>query len=103
MGLRFLAFAAAAMLAIGSPAFARDQGTSKSSLRNPVAEWCCGARASVALRSETSALTVDGHTMRDLADTQTSSEAHVGLDGANWNCQRPDGSQRCFTARPVSP
>ncbi|HEV2957510.1 MAG TPA: hypothetical protein VGX95_15440 [Xanthobacteraceae bacterium] len=26
------------------------------------------------------------------------SEAKPGLDGADWSCQRPDGSRRCFSS-----
>jgi hypothetical protein len=35
----------------------------------------------------------------DLNQTAPMSEAKPGLDGADWNCRRPDGSRRCFSSR----
>ena len=34
----------------------------------------------------------------DLNQTAPMSEAKPGLDGADWNCRRPDGSRRCFSS-----
>jgi hypothetical protein len=36
--------------------------------------------------------------MPDVNRIEPTSEAKPGLDGADWNCRRPDGSRRCFSS-----
>jgi hypothetical protein len=96
MALRALALAAAAMLAISSTGLAKDQSAGKDSLRNPVAEACCGEGA--ALAPNETGFATESYAM----NVAPASEAKPGFDGADWNCKRPDGSRRCFTRLPSS-
>jgi hypothetical protein len=95
MALRALAIAAAAMLAISSTGHGKDQSAGKDSLRNPVAEACCGEGA--ALAPNETGFTPESYAM----NVAPASEAKPGLEGADWNCKRPDGSRRCFTRLPA--
>jgi len=91
---RAFAFAAALAMATGSAAYAADHSTKDTSPRSPV-ELCC---VDIALLPplETS-VAPDRHALVDLNQTAMS-EAKPGLDGADWNCRRPDGSRRCFSS-----
>jgi hypothetical protein len=89
---------AAAMLVAGSAVLAKDNSVDKDSLRNPAAEWCCGESAAPA-SNENGLAPVDGYVS---IDRLAWSDVKPGLDGANWNCKRPDGSRRCFSALPLS-
>jgi hypothetical protein len=101
MALRSFAFAAAALLVAGSAASAKDRWINKDNLRNPAAEWCCGEVAMPAV-NETGATPVDGYVLTSLGQSAPAGEVKPGLDGADWNCKRPDGSRRCFAAMPPS-
>jgi hypothetical protein len=96
MALRALALAAAAMLAIGATGLARDQSAGKDNLRNPAVEACCGEGA--ALAPTETGFPPDAYAM----NVAPASEAKPGFDGADWNCKRPDGSRRCFSALSVN-
>ena len=97
MPLRSLAFAAAVLLVAGSAAYAKDRSINKDNLRNPAAEWCCG-EVSVLATNEMGAPPVDGYVLTSLGQSAPAGEVKPGLDGADWNCKRPDGSRRCFAA-----
>jgi hypothetical protein len=93
MIVRVFAVAAAAVIAAGSAAFALDHSTRDTSPRSPT-ELCC---VDVALLppNETSAASAS-HPLPDRVAPVT--EVKTGLDGADWNCRRPDGSRRCFSS-----
>jgi hypothetical protein len=101
MWLRSVAFAAAALLVAGSAACAKDRSINADNLRNPAAEGCCGEAAALAV-NETGATPVDGYALTSLGQSGPAGEVKPGLDGADWNCKRPDGSRRCFAALPPS-
>jgi hypothetical protein len=92
---RSLAFAAAVLITAGSAAFALDHSAKDTAPRGPV-ELCC---VNVALLPtlETSDAP-DRRAPLDPSQTGPASEAKPGLEGADWNCQRPDGSRRCFSS-----
>jgi hypothetical protein len=100
MRLRSFALAAAALLVAGSAAVAKDRWINNDNLRNPAAEWCCG-EGIVLATNETGGLPVDGYALN--GPVAPLAEVRPGLDGADWNCKRPDGSRRCFAAMPPSP
>src|SRR5262249_6410313 len=93
MIVRAFALAAAAVIAAGSAGFALDHSAPDTSLRSPT-ESCC---VDVALLPplETSAASAS-HPSLDHVGPRT--EVKTGLDGADWNCRRPDGSRRCFSS-----
>jgi len=93
MIVRAFAVAAAAVIAAGSAALALDHSTRDTSPRSPT-ELCC---VDVALLppNETSAASAS-HPLPDRVAPVT--EVKTGLDGADWNCRRPDGSRRCFSS-----
>jgi hypothetical protein len=97
MPLRSFAFAAAALLVAGSGALAKDRWINRDNLRIPVAEWCCGEIAVLAT-NETGTTPVDGYVLTSLGQSAPAGEVKPALDGADWNCKRPDGSRRCFAA-----
>src|SRR5262249_41936664 len=87
------AFALAAAVAMaGSAASALDQSTRDTAPRGP-AELCCVDTALLP-PLETNVAT-DRHAFNQAAPA---TRAKPGLDGADWNCRRPDGSRRCFTS-----
>ena len=94
MIVRAFALAAAAVIAAGSAAFALDHSTRDASLRSPT-ELCC---VDVAFLPplETSAASAN-HPL-DQNRVAPVTEVKTGLDGADWNCRRPDGSRRCFSS-----
>jgi hypothetical protein len=92
---RAFAFAAAFFMATGSVAFALDQSTRDVGPRSPV-ELCC-VDTGLLPPIETS-IAPDRHALLDLNRTAPKSDAKPGLDGADWNCRRPDGSRRCFSS-----
>jgi hypothetical protein len=100
MALRSFAFAAAALLVVGSAALGKDRSINKDNLRNPAAEWCCGEVAALAV-NETGAPPVD-YAFNGPGQAAPLGEVRPSLDGADWNCKRPDGSRRCFAALPPS-
>jgi hypothetical protein len=93
MIVRAFALAVAAVIAAGSAAFALDHSTRGP--RSPI-ELCC---IDVALLPpiETSVAS-DRHPLPHLNQVAPTAEVKTGLDGADWNCRRPDGSRRCFTS-----
>jgi hypothetical protein len=95
MIVRVFAVVAALAITAGSVAYAADHSTKDTNRRSP-SELCC---VDVALlpQIETS-VAPDRHTLVDLNQTAPRSEAKPGLDGADWNCRRPDGSRRCFSS-----
>ena len=92
---RSFAFATALFMAAGSVAFALDQSTRDVGPRNPV-ELCCVDTALLPLL-ETS-IAPDRQALLELNHTTSKTGAKPGLDGADWNCRRPDGSRRCFSS-----
>ena len=94
--MRVFALAAALLLAAGSTAFALDHSMRYAGPRGPV-EWCC-VDAAMLPPIETSTA-AEGLALLDLNHIAPVSEAKPGLDGADWNCRRPDGSRRCFSSR----
>jgi hypothetical protein len=93
MIVRAFALATAAVIAAGSAAFTLDHSTRDASPRSPT-ELCC---VDLALLPpvETSGASAS-HPLFDRVAPVT--EVKTGLDGADWNCRRPDGSRRCFTS-----
>jgi len=92
---RSFALAAALFMAAGPVAFALDQSTRDAGPRNPV-ELCCVDTA--LLPPIETSVAPDRHALLDLNQTTPKSRARPGLDGADWNCRRPDGSRRCFSS-----
>jgi len=94
------AFAAAAALFIGpgSAAFAIDHSTKNTSPRSPT-ELCCVAIPPLP-PIETS--TAAEHQALIGLNQATAGDVKPGLDGADWNCRRPDGSQRCISGYATS-
>jgi hypothetical protein len=93
MALRSLGLAAAVMLAVASIASAKDPVAGGSGPRAP-ADGCCIEVTQLPPIETSSALAapgIPGH------HAVAGSEARLGLDGADWNCRRPDGSQRCVS------
>ena len=95
MVARAFAFATAVFMATGSVAFALDQSTRDTGPRNPV-ELCCVD--TVLLPQLETNIAPDREALLDLNQTTPKSRAKPGLDGADWNCRRPDGSRRCFSS-----
>ncbi|PWT90220.1 MAG: hypothetical protein C5B56_05840 [Proteobacteria bacterium] len=93
MIVRAFALASVTMIAAASAAFALDHSARDTSPRSPT-ESCC---VDVALLPplETSAPSAS-HPSLDHVGPRT--EVKTGLDGADWNCRRPDGSRRCFSS-----
>jgi len=89
---RAFVLAAAVVMAAGSAASALDQSTRDTAPRGP-AELCCVDTA--LLPPLETNVAPDRHAFKHLAPV---SRARPGLDGADWNCRRPDGSRRCFTS-----
>ena len=92
--MRAFALAAAVLIGTGSAAFAVDHSAREASPRSPIELCCVGTPPLPPI--ETSAPT---DTQALLAPTQSTPahEVRPGLDGANWSCRRPDGSQRCVS------
>ena len=91
-----VAAAAAVLIAAGSVAFAVDHSTRDAGPRG-LSEACCVAAAQLPpLETGPSS---GSHALSGVNQIAPVSEVQTGLDGANWNCLRPDGSLRCFTSR----
>jgi hypothetical protein len=88
---RSFVFAAAVVTATGSVALALDQSR-RDTARSPV-ELCCVDTA-VVPPIETN-VAPDRHAFNQ---APPANQARPGLDGADWNCRRPDGSRRCFSS-----
>lgn len=86
------AVAAAVLIGAGSAAFAVDHSTKNTSPRSPT-ELCCVATTALP-PLETSAA---GQALVDLTQIRPVTDTKLGLDGADWSCSRPDGSQRCVS------
>jgi len=98
MALRFLSIAAIAALAAVPDASAKDPAANNSGPQGPAA-WCCIEATRlppIGTSSASDAQGIPGHRV------VIGSEAKPGLDGADWNCRRPDGSQRCVSELPIS-
>jgi hypothetical protein len=93
MALRSLGLAAAAMLAVVTTASAKDPVAGDGGPRTP-ADWCCIEATQLPPIETGSALDSPGLAHAHIAPV---GEAKPGLDGADWNCRRPDGSQRCVS------
>ena len=92
---RSFALAAAVAMTAGSTAFALDQSARDAGPRSPV-ELCCTEAAPLP-PIETS-VAPERHALLDRSQTAPVTRAKPGLDGADWNCKRPDGSRRCFSS-----
>lgn len=88
------AVAAAVVMMAGPAAFAVDQSARDTGPRGPV-ESCCVDTAMLP-PLETS-VAPGPHAFVHLNQSMPMSQARPGLDGADWNCRRPDGSQRCVS------
>jgi len=95
MPVRSLAVAAFAVVVAASTAVAKDYSARDADHRSP-AELCCTEGAS--LPQIETAVAPDTHAMLDVNRLAPASEPRPGLDGADWNCRRPDGSRRCFSS-----
>jgi hypothetical protein len=95
MLMRAFALMALVLMAAGSVASAKDRSASHAGPRS-AAEWCC-VETALLPPIETSSAT-DSRAMPDVNRIEPTSEAKPGLDGADWNCRRPDGSRRCFSS-----
>jgi len=93
MALRFLSIAAIAALAAVSDASAKDPVVSNGGPHGS-ADWCCIEATRLPPIETSSASEVQGVPGHRVV---IGSEAKPGLDGADWNCRRPDGSQRCVS------
>jgi hypothetical protein len=93
MALQSLVLAAVAALAAVSIASAKDPMAGTSGPHAP-ADWCCVGATLLPAIETSSASEAQGVAGHHIAAT---SEARPGLDGADWNCRRPDGSQRCVS------
>ena len=93
MVTRALAVAAAVLIGAGSAAFAVDHSRKDTTPRS-LAELCCVAISPLP-PTETSAAS-DRHALIGISQLAPS-DIKPGLDGADWNCRRPDGSQRCVS------
>jgi len=89
---RAFALAAVVVMAATSAASALDQSTRDTAPRGPT-ELCCVDTTLLPPLETTVA--PDRHAFNQAAPA---SRARPGLDGADWNCRRPDGSRRCFTS-----
>lgn len=94
MVTRALAVAAAVFIAAGSAASALDHSTRDTTLRGPTG-LCCVAIPPLP-PIETS-FPSDIHDLIGLSQVAPMTDTKPGLDGADWNCRRPDGSQRCVS------
>jgi len=92
---RTFALAAAVVTTAGSAALALDQSARDTGPRSP-GELCCVDTA--LLPPLETSIAPDRHAVLDLNRTAPVSRAKPGLDGADWNCRRPDGSRRCFSS-----
>jgi len=86
------ASAAAVVIGAGSAAFALDHSTRDAGPRSPI-ELCCISTPQLP-PIETSTPS-DVQALIDPTQVTPVNEVKPGLDGANWSCRRPDGSQRC--------
>ena len=94
MIVRVFALAAAAAMAAGSAAFALDHSTRDASPRSPT-ELCC---VDVALLPSLETSAVSASHLLGLNQVAPGTDIKTGLDGADWNCRRADGSRRCFSS-----
>ena len=92
---RAFALAAVVVMTAGSTAFALDQSTRDTAPRSPV-DLCCVDTA--LLPPVETSVAPERHALRDHTQTVPVTRAKPGLDGADWNCRRPDGSRRCFSS-----
>jgi hypothetical protein len=95
MTVRAFALAAVVLIAAGPAALAKDRSMTHVAPRNP-AEACC-VETALLPPIETSSAS-DATAMLGVNQIAPTSEAKPGLDGADWNCRRPDGSRRCFSS-----
>lgn len=93
MTLRTVGFAVIAVLAGVSTAAAKDQVAGQSGGRAP-AESCC---VEVTLLPPIETSPAPDRPGMPHHQVSPVSKAEPGLDGADWNCRRPDGSQRCVS------
>ena len=93
---------AAALLTLGSIAYAHNHWINRGGYRNVAGEWCCGEGDCFSIPGERVAITTVGYELRDLNEIVPFAEAQPSPDGAYWRCKRPDGSRRCFFAPPPS-
>jgi hypothetical protein len=93
--VRAIALAAAVLIGTGSAAFAVDHSTRDAGPRGPIESCCVDA---VLLPLLETGIASGARALPDVNQIAPVSEVQTGLDGANWNCRRPDGSLRCFTS-----
>jgi hypothetical protein len=92
---RAFALAGTVVMATGSAAFALDLSTRDAGPRNPV-ELCCVDTALLPPLETT--IAPERQALLDLNQITPKNRAKPVLDGADWNCRRPDGSRRCFSS-----
>jgi hypothetical protein len=88
------ALASAVLVGTASAALAVDHSTRDKGSRSPTELCCVGAPSLPPI--ETSAPS-DTQGLIDLTRVTSVNEVKPGLDGADWSCRRPDGSQRCVS------
>jgi hypothetical protein len=92
---RSFGLAATVAMTAGSSAFALDQSARDAGPRSTV-ELCCTEAAP--LPAIETSVAPDRHALLDISQTALVTRAKPGLDGADWNCRRPDGTRRCFSS-----
>ena len=95
MVARSFALAAAVVITAGSAAFAIDQSAREAGPRGPV-ELCC--RDTVLLPPIETSVAPERQALLEPTPAAPVARPKPGLDGADWNCRRPDGSRRCFSS-----
>jgi len=94
MVMRAFAVAAAVFIGSGPAAFAVDHSTRDTTPRSPTELCCVGTPPLPPI--ETSSVWAS-HALIGLSPLTPVTEVKPGFDGADWNCRRPDGSQRCIS------
>jgi hypothetical protein len=91
---RAFAVAAAVLIGAGSCAFALDNSTREKGPRSPVELCCTGTPPLPPIETSAAA---ENQALLDWSQVAPATAMKPGLDGADWSCRRPDGSQRCVS------
>ncbi len=98
--VRAFALAAAVLIGAGSAAFALDHSARDKGPRSPIELCCVGTPPLPPI--ETS-MASDSHALIGMSHAGARTDIKPGLDGADWSCRRPDGSQRCVSETSTPP
>jgi len=94
MVVRAFAFAVAVVIGAGSAAFALDHSTRDKGARSPTELCCVGTPPLPPIETSSASETQAIIGLNQVAPVM---DVRPGLDGADWSCRRPDGSQRCVS------